>query len=242
MKSTDVQRLVDLSGHDCREQAAHVTRRDTHEPMVWQTDLEAAGIVCQPFWDTPCDLEGECYTEYIASHKDFSLGVRQSLMPMITAAQSYLPLDWQIVLKAGYRPIGVQRRLMKKFTAHVQRTHTDWSNEQCIMYARDFVADPTSTCPPHTTGGAIDIDIVSRTNQKPVDMGCPPNADTEIARLWFDGLTDEQRANRTTLVTAMIRSGFAPLPAEWWHFQYGDTYWAAFYGHDTTLYDIMEEI
>ena len=45
--------------------------------------------------------------------------------------------------------------------------------------------------------------------------------------------------NRMTLLNAMLSAGFAPNPHEWWHYQYGETYWAAFYGHESTLYDLI---
>jgi D-alanyl-D-alanine dipeptidase len=32
------------------------------------------------------------------------------------------------------------------------------------------------------------------------------------------GLTEEERANRTTLVEAMQAQGFENYPKEWWHF------------------------
>jgi D-alanyl-D-alanine dipeptidase len=40
------------------------------------------------------------------------------------------------------------------------------------------------------------------------------------------------------LLDAMLDAGFAPNVQEWWHYQYGETYWAAFYGETTTLYDV----
>jgi D-alanyl-D-alanine dipeptidase len=71
-------------------------------------------------------------------------------------------------------------------------------------------------------------------------MGCPPNTDNELSFLHNDMITEAQHQNRMTLLEAMLEAGFAPNPFEWWHFQYGETYWAAFYGEKQTKYDSIK--
>ena len=102
-----------------------------------------------------------------------------------------------------------------------------------------FVADPTVVCPPHVTGGAVDVDVRDRKTDEYIDMGCPPNTDSEISFIHNDALTAAKYKNRMTLLNAMLSAGFAPNPHEWWHYQYGESYWAAFYGHESTLYDLI---
>ena len=155
-------------------------------------------------------------------------------------ASRQLPRNWQIVLKAGFRPYEVQVAVLDAFIHASHMRSPDWSDAQHLMQARTFVADPRLVCPPHVTGGAVDIDVKNKRTGEYIDMGCPPNTDSEISYLYSNLVTSEQHDNRMVLLRAMLTAGFAPNPHEWWHYQYGETYWAAFYGHRATLYDLIK--
>lgn len=231
--------LYDRARYSYRSLADLVGRRETNESFASSADLQAAGFLLEPFWATPGDLEGDEYQGYIEKYPDFELMVRQDVCDRLIAAQVQLPADWQIVLKAGFRPLDVQTALLDVFTVKSRTDHPDWIDDQHLAHARTFVSDPQIVCPPHTTGGAVDIDIKDRKTGDYIDMGCPPNTDSEISFLHSDLLTPKQYDNRMILLNAMLATGFAPNPHEWWHYQYGETYWAAFYGHKQTLYDIV---
>ncbi len=231
--------LVEQSKISFVRQAAKIPRFENDERLVGQTELESMGFRCQPFWDIADDIEGECYREYIENHPDFSLSVRESVAKKLLAAQQNLPQSWSIIIKAGYRPLEVQQRLLEALIAISRSSHPDWNENQHLRYARKYVADPAISCPPHVTGGAVDIDVFDKLSKELVDMGCPPNTDGDIASLHSNLVTAKQRKNRVTLLNAMLGAGFAPLESEWWHYQYGETYWAAFYGQKKTLYDLV---
>ena len=221
-----------------RSLADLVGRRETNESFVSSADLREAGFLLEPFWATPGDLEGDEYQSYIKKYPDFELMVRQDVCNRLIEAQTQLPTDWQIVLKAGFRPLDVQTALLDAFIAKSRTDHPDWTDDQHLAHARTFVSDPQLVRPPHTTGGAVDIDVRSRKTGELIDFDCPPNTDDETAFLFSDQITDTGRANRMVLLDAMLAAGFAPNPHEWWHYQYGETYWAAFYGESMTLYDM----
>lgn len=216
-----------------------VTRHETHEPLVVYSDIEATRLVCEPFWETPSDVEGECYQPYIAAHPDFDVALRHGAFERLALAQRALPERWQLVIKAGFRPYDVQLAVLDSFMHESRGRHPDWTDEQHLEQARTFVADPRIVCPPHVTGGAVDVDIKNIQTGEYIDMGCPPNTDSDISFLHSDLLTQEQYDNRMVLLRAMLDAGFAPNVNEWWHYQYGETYWAAFYGHEATIYDII---
>ena len=44
------------------------------------------------------------------------------------------------------------------------------------------------------------------------------------------------RRHRDILAVAMSAAGFANYPAGWWHWSYGDRYWAFQSGHGTAVY------
>lgn len=227
------------SRYSFRMLAGHVIRSETDEPFVAADDLKSAGYILSPFWEASNDTEGKCYQPYIAKHPSFELSVRQGVFDCLQQAAALLPNNWQLVLKAGFRPYEVQIAVLEAFMQKSRTRNANWSDGEHLEQARTFVADPRIVCPPHTTGGAVDVDVKDKRTGEYIDMGCPPNTDSEIAFLHSDLLTSEQYQSRMTLLEAMLTAGFAPNPHEWWHYQYGETYWAAFYGHTETLYDIV---
>lgn len=231
--------LHERSKYSFRNLAQQVAQHETDEPFALTGSLVEAGLCIEPFWNNPEDIEGRCYLPYIKTHPDFGLTVRQSLFDHLVKASRLLPADWQLVVKAGFRPYDVQLAVLDAFVHESAQVHPEWTNEQHLQQARTYVADPRIVCPPHVTGGAVDLAVKDVQTGKYIDMGCPPNTDSEVAFLHSDLVTQEQYKNRMTLLTAMLEAGFAPNAHEWWHYQYGETYWAAFYGHDVTLYGLV---
>lgn len=231
--------VVKRSRFDFEPKKYHITIAENNEKLITQQELEQAGIVCEPYWDTESDLEGDSYHSYIATHPGFSLSVRHGVYTRLLHVQKQLPASWQLILKAGYRPYSVQLDLLEAFIKQARRDHPNWSEKRLQTHGRIFVSDPHVVCPPHVTGGAVDIDVRNCITGSMVDFGCPPNTDSELAFLHSNLLTKQQYANRMTLLHAMLDAEFAPLASEWWHYQYGETYWAAFYGYKTTKYDLL---
>ena len=109
-----------------------------------------------------------------------------------------------------------------------------------------FVSDPvpdTKVPPAHTTGGAIDLTLLDPEGRE-LPMGCGFDAFTDkTCAAYFEapehvqGAEDEQvRENRRLLYYAMIDAGFTNLPSEWWHYDYGDRFWA-YYMRKPAIYE-----
>ena len=216
-----------------------VDRKDNSERLVAQSELQSMGFRCAPFWDTSNNREGDCYNDYIVSHPDFSLQLREGVVKRLLNAQDFLPKNWEIVIKSGYRPYEVQTHLLRSFIKESKVLNPTWSDAKLLSNARIYVADPKVCCPPHVTGGAVDVEVFNNLTGDYIDMGCQANAGREVAFLFNPNLTRTQKDNRQTLLHAMLEAKFAPVASEWWHFQYGEAYWAAFYGHKATKYDVI---
>ena len=55
-------------------------------------------------------------------------------------------------------------------------------------------------------------------------------------RLFFENEKNEMvRENRRLLYNTMVGQGFTNLPSEWWHFDYGNRFWA-FYKKKKAIY------
>lgn len=219
---------------------------DNGDKLLTQPQIESLGIICEPFWqDAPTsDLvdEGEALRQYIKTHPQFCLCVRQQTAEHLAKAQKNLPKNWVIVLKAAHRPLKVQQMLFDEMFTLAKQNNPSWTQQKLLGYTRQYVADPTLAAPAHTTGGAIDIVIKNISTGQLINMGSPINADGEQSMVFYDKIPKVAQQNRLTLLNAMLNAGFANLVDEWWHFSYGDPYWAAFYGKKVTPYGRVTKI
>lgn len=97
--------------------------------------------------------------------------------------------------------------------------------EKSTLFEKGFIALRSG----HSRGSTVDLTLLDMQSGKEVDMGGVFDYFGELSHPDFDGITDEQKANRNRLREAMLRHGFKPLAEEWWHFTladepYPDTY------------------
>lgn len=216
------------------------------EPVARQEDIESAGIMCRPFWNDALDgkaldPEGRAFVAYRAEHPEFNLMVRKSILARLLIAQSRLPSRYRFVLKAGLRPIEVQRETFDGYLRLAQSEHPDWDEQQVYRHTAEYVTDPGKHIPPHATGAAIDISLWDTTDRCYVDVGSPINVAEDSA--WgsnHTGLSEAQVYLRSLLRDSMLSAGFAPLASEWWHYSYGDQRWAVYYDKPHALYAVVE--
>jgi D-alanyl-D-alanine dipeptidase len=103
--------------------------------------------------------------------------------------------------------------------------------------------DPGCVAPlavaPHVAGAAVDVTLVDSCGQE-LDLGTQIDVTPEQSggRCCFaaDGVSREARANRDLLARVLCREGLVNYPTEWWHYSYGDRYWALATGAGAALY------
>lgn len=135
-----------------------------------------------------------------------------------------------------FRPLSLQRvyfeRAKKEMIAREGLT-----GEELYERVTHLIADP-ETCPPHSTGGAVDLTIFDLAKQQDLDMGTAVDAmEVDMIYLWHPQISEEAKDNRTLLYTAMLSAGFSNLPIEWWHYSYGDQEWALLKSKKHAVYD-----
>ncbi len=201
----------------------------------------SAKILVEPCWTVEKDWEGQRYRDYIAKHPDYKgVYVRSEVAKRLVEAASDLEDIYRFVIRAGHRPIEVQRRILLDCADDYKRDHPEASDEEALEHARTFVSDPDITLPPHVVGAALDIDVINVQTGEFLDFGSKMNDDSDKSFLYYPDLTDEQKSNRLMLVSIMLDAGFASCKPEWWHFSYGDQVWAWFYGEPNSLYDPVD--
>lgn len=198
-------------------------------------------ILVEPCWTLDNDWEGKRYSDYIKEHPNYDgVFLREEVANRLKSAAAKLPENYQLVIRAGHRPIEVQKRILIECAEEYKDEHPGISDEEALEHARDFVSDPDITLPPHVCGAAVDVELKDRETGKLLDFGSKMNDDTDSSYLHYPDLTEEQKSNRMILLTAMLDAGFASCMPEWWHFSYGDQVWAWFYGEAESLYSPID--
>lgn len=198
---SDLEALID----DPRVLARTIA--DVDEPLV---DASTAGFAVDR---TRTDVQQ-------LSDNPFQL--RSGVLERLVHAQGQLPAGFRIQLKEGWRPVWVQECLWRQSLAELRDRRPELSDAELRRENARFTAPPDSA-PPHSTGGAADVILLRQ--GEPADMGWGFNQPGEGSRTAYP-VPEDARRSRDILATAMDAAGFVNYPAEWWHWSYGDRYWA----------------
>ena len=236
----DIDELIQKSKKPFEPRLSSVECSNQTSPLV--TVKEQPQLILDPIWINQIDdIEGPLYERYIKNNPDYkSLYLRQTVANRLYEAASLLPSGLKLVLRAGHRPMTVQRAEFQRMIDKCLQQNPDATPTESLEFARTYVSDPDISLPPHCCGVAVDVDVFDTTQNRLVDFGCPVNTNDQIAALHSDRATTKQYANRMVLLRAMLKAGFAPDYDEWWHFNYGGTAWALFYEKPYSLYGTVE--
>lgn len=181
-------------------------------------------------------------------HAEENCFVRKEMYERLVKAAGNLPDGYRFRIWDAWRPFALQHELFEKYSVDIIRDfHLEELPEEKRRAAIcKFVSDPvpdTKVPPAHTTGGAIDLTILDPEGRE-LPMGCGFDAFTDKTyAAYFEasehvqGAEDEQiRENRRLLYYTMIDAGFTNLPSEWWHYDYGDRFWA-YYMRKPAIYE-----
>lgn len=168
--------------------------------------------------------------------------VRRPVLDRLLDAAAALPKDLRLVLNEGYRPPRLQRHYFERYAERLRLAHPGHTDAAIHRLASRFVSPPEVA--PHTAGAAVDVLLTSPEGVE-LDLGCPIDASPEdsAGRCYTDhpDVTGEPLLLRRELVRAMSLAGLVNYPTEWWHWSYGDRYWALATGRPTALYDAVEQ-
>lgn len=201
------------------------------DPRVLRVRIIDAG---EPFVDISSVAKvaiDKCRTG-VQQLSDNPFQVRAQVAARLARAQAYLPDGYQLQVKEGWRPIWVQERIWQLNLDRLRASRPDLDEEQLKRENTRLVAPPHTT-PPHSTGGAVDVVLLH--SGEFADMGWGFNQPGEGSRT-AASVSRSARRHRDLLAQAMDAAGFTNYPAEWWHWSYGDQYWAFQTGNETARY------
>jgi zinc D-Ala-D-Ala dipeptidase len=169
--------------------------------------------------------------------------LREGVLSRLLDAQAELPDRMRLLIVEGYRPPPLQRRYFEEYAAELRTANPGWSADRVHVAASRYVSPPSIA--PHSAGAAVDLTLADEHGRE-LDLGTPMNANPEESAgacyTGFAGINDAARRHRDILGAALTAAGLVNYPTEWWHWSYGDRYWALATGADAALYGPLDEV
>jgi D-alanyl-D-alanine dipeptidase len=163
--------------------------------------------------------------------------LRDGILTRLLQAQCALPRGLRLLIIEGYRPAALQQRYFDSHRAELGRAHPEWPDQELYAEASKHIAPPAVA--PHPCGAAVDLTLTDEDGTE-LDLGTAVNATPQAsANACFTAaknISDTARANRDILDKAMVEAALVNYPPEWWHYSYGDRYWAAATGASAAIY------
>ncbi len=162
--------------------------------------------------------------------------IRESVGKRLKVAQDLLPKEYRLMLRCGYRPISLQKKHYIEERNRLKKKNPSWSKEK-LNTEMDMRIAPLYIVPPHPTGSAVDITIIDNKYHQ-LDMGTKLGEfNKEKTFTYSKNISNLAKENRKLLINVMEKAGFVNYPTEWWHWSYGDRYWAAVKKEKISIYD-----
>lgn len=167
--------------------------------------------------------------------------LREGVLERLLHAQTLLPDGTRLLFVEGYRPPALQRRYFEEYADQLRRSNPDWHPGQVREAASRFVSPPEIA--PHSAGAAVDVTLVDRQGHE-MDMGTRVNASPEESNgacyTAASNIDAQARANRDALGRALSAAGLINYGTEFWHWSWGDRYWALMTQQPAALYGPVE--
>ncbi len=154
--------------------------------------------------------------------------LRSGVVDRLVTAQSLLPRDVRLLIVDGYRPAMLpcthptcaieDARLSRSMTPPPHPAGPDVPSDDLSRLA-GRCAIPTAVAP-HPTGGAVDLTLST------VEHPEPATGTVALPACCAGAIPAASVPTRRLLSSALTAAGLVNYPARWWHWSYGDRFWA----------------
>ena len=197
----------------CDERIAKITCVDNNEKVISLRQIHEKILIDE----TKSQIENKTNLFCFA---------RESVAKKLMEAAEYLPYGYKFLIKEAYRSLSIQKSLFDGAFKYYKTQYPQKNDDEIYELTCQFTA-PVKVAG-HPTGGAIDITLVKDGIE--LDMGSKFNdisiESENLTCLYSTFINDSAKANREILTDCMEKAGFVNYPTEWWHWSYGDCYWA----------------
>jgi len=180
----------------------------------------------------------------IPNNQDYTK-IRKTVYQKLKEAQAILPKGLRFCLYEGYRSLSLQKMLFDNRVSVVKELHPAWSWDKVFDEAMKMVSpimnkDTSKNIPPHSTGAAVDLYLINDAGEA-MEMGIHPrdwksDIDGSLSLTNSSSISAEARYYRGIMGIALEAVGFVNYPTEYWHWSYGDRYWAYQKGQPAAIY------
>ncbi|MDP9797629.1 D-alanyl-D-alanine dipeptidase [Catenuloplanes nepalensis] len=163
--------------------------------------------------------------------------MRSGLLERLVKAQAALPGGLELLVIEAYRDYDAQLAIFNGYRETLRGRYPEWPDARLHVETTKFVS-PVEVAP-HSTGGAVDLTLCDPDGRE-LDMGtvvdATPDDSDDACFTAARNISAEAVANRRVLGAALDSAGLVNYPTEWWHWSYGERYWALMTGAPATLY------
>jgi D-alanyl-D-alanine dipeptidase len=171
--------------------------------------------------------------------------MRRSVYEKLLAAQDMLPNGLRFCLYEALRSISLQERLFQERYNKIKTANPLWNEQEIFSETTRLVSpvinlDGSRNIPPHSTGAAVDVYLIN-TKGEVLDMGISTadwmlDLDGSLSITNSTKISLEAQQNRKIMNAVLSAVGFVNYPTEYWHWSYGDRYWAYYKNQPCAIY------
>lgn len=232
-KKNKFQEYLDLLNKNLEK----VKIEECNEQLLYLPRHLSRDIFIKPF-DPEKVIEVENEKEY--KNKLF---LRKTIVEWLNDAQTLLPKGYHLLIMDPLRTEDMVWKLYKKYFEKRKKENPELSDKEIDLWLRNLLAMSDDPVPPgHMTGGAVDV-ILADDQGKPIPMKIDykiiPKENQKFT--FCPGLPEEIIEKRKILYDTLTKVGFHNYFREYWHYSYGDPYWAVRRKNKIAIYGIPKK-
>jgi D-alanyl-D-alanine dipeptidase len=200
----------------------------------------------EPLIYLPDNLDKNIFIELVdikvPAKDEERLWLRKGIIERLNAAQKSLPESYHLLIRDAFRTEKMVWNLYNLYLSNLKEEKPNLTDTEAKLMIRNILAVPDDPVTPgHMTGGAIDLILADDNGQKiqlRTDEDLIPREEQDFT--FCKKLSEDILAKRHILYDAMISVGFHNYFREFWHYSYGDAYWAVRRKDKTAIYGLSK--
>ncbi|WP_330273885.1 dipeptidase [Lentzea sp. NBC_00516] len=205
--------------------------------MVWLSDPAVAAVPVRERGEPLVDLRTVAALRLdsrLADEEGLYAQLRLGVVDRLVTAQTLLPPELKLLIVEGYRPQALQIASFESAVAE-SRARSPQACESVLRQRASMRSSPPEVAP-HVAGAAVDLSLCT-VDEIELDLGTAVNdTATERSHTEDPAVDATARRHRAVLAQALRGAGLVNYPSAWWHWSYGDRYWAYLTGSAQALY------
>ena len=167
--------------------------------------------------------------------------VRRGLARRLERAAATLPRGFLLKIVEGHRSAESQQLIIDGYTDELRQQHPHLDQLELARLSSRYVA-PLDVAP-HVAAAAVDLTLADEYGEE-LDLGtaidATPEQSDDACYFAARNIDEQARRRRELLARVLDGAGLVNYPTEWWHWSYGDRYWAVVTGAPHAIFGPVE--